>query len=143
MVRSIVQKYRDAEPARNAEVSVQDNLFAKGDAGLLEITLDNLFRNAWKFTNNRPETRIEFGTTHFRGKSAFFLRDNGAGFEIKYANKMFTLFQRFHTASEFEGTGVGLATVQRIILRHGGEIWAEGEIGKGATFYFTLPIKME
>jgi light-regulated signal transduction histidine kinase (bacteriophytochrome) len=138
LVRAIIQEHQTAEPARDAEISIEENLFAEGDANLLRIALDNLVRNSWKFTGKREKTRIEFGKKESRGKEAFFLRDNGAGFDMKYAYKIFGVFQRLHSDSEFKGTGVGLATVQRIIRRHGGEIWAEGEIDKGATFYFTL-----
>jgi PAS domain S-box-containing protein len=138
LVRAIAQEYRKAEPSRDAEVLIQENLFTEGDAKLLRIALDNLIRNAWKFTRKRPKALIEFGKTENGGKTAFFLRDNGAGFDMKYADKLFAVFQRLHSDAEFEGTGVGLATVRRIIQRHSGEIWAEGEIDKGAKFYFTL-----
>ena len=138
LVHTIAQAYRMAEPARDIELSIQDDLFAECDAKLVHIALDNLIRNAWKFTRNRPKSVIEFGITKNRGAEAFFLRDNGAGFDMRNADKMFTVFQRLHSDSEFEGTGIGLATVRRIIRRHGGEIRAEGEVDKGATFYFTL-----
>ncbi|HJW82298.1 MAG TPA: ATP-binding protein, partial [Acidiferrobacterales bacterium] len=109
------------------------------DARLLRVVLDNLLGNAWKFTGRQPGPRIEFGATGSAdGAPAFFVRDNGAGFDMTYAGKLFGAFQRLHTLSEFPGTGVGLATVQRIVHRHGGRIWADGAVGKGATFYFTL-----
>jgi light-regulated signal transduction histidine kinase (bacteriophytochrome) len=100
--------------------------------------LENLLGNAWKFTGKRAHARIELGQTTQTGQSAYFVRDDGAGFNNKYADKLFAVFQRLHTESEFKGTGIGLATVQRIIRRHHGRIWAEGEVGHGATFYFTL-----
>lgn len=138
LARAIVQEIRKADPSRNAEIVIADDLIAEGDAGLLHTALENLIGNSWKFTSKRSMTAIEFGQTSSRGMTAFFLRDNGAGFDMTRADRMFALFQRLHSDAEFDGTGVGLATVQRIILRHGGEIWAEGEPGKGATFYFTL-----
>lgn len=139
IVGAIVQENRNAQPDREVEVSIQADLFAEGDGKLLRIAIDNLVRNAWKFTGKRSKAVIEFGKTENGGKAAFFLRDNGAGFDLKYAGQMFTVFKRLHSDSEFKGTGIGLATAQRIINRHGGEIWATGEVDKGATFFFTLP----
>ncbi|MEE9200614.1 MAG: ATP-binding protein, partial [Candidatus Brocadiales bacterium] len=125
-------------PGRNVEFVVADGLMAYGDEGLLQLVLTNLLGNAWKFTGKIANPRIEFGKTEHEGKTAYFVRDNGAGFDMSYADKLFGAFQRLHAHTEFEGTGIGLATVQRIINRHGGHVWAEGELGKGATFYFTL-----
>ena len=105
---------------------------------MVEIALTNLFDNAWKFTGSHPAARIEFGRTSTEGEEVFFIRDNGAGFDMKYAQKIFGVFQRMHKISEFPGTGIGLATTQRIIHRHGGRIWVEAQIEQGATFYFTL-----
>jgi light-regulated signal transduction histidine kinase (bacteriophytochrome) len=100
--------------------------------------MENLLGNAWKFTRNQAHPRIEFGATREAGQRAYFVRDNGAGFDMAFASKLFGVFERLHRASEFEGTGVGLATVQRILRRHGGRIWGEGKVGEGACFYFTL-----
>jgi PAS domain S-box-containing protein len=138
LARSIVQECKDKDPARIVEVSIPDGLFAQGDPKLVRMALTNLLGNAWKFTRNCAHTRIEFGEIDSKGKKTFFLRDNGAGFDNANAGAMFTVFKRFHAQSEFEGSGVGLATVQRIIKRHGGRIWAEAQVDKGATFYFTL-----
>ena len=111
----------------------------QGDPNLMQIAMENLMGNAWKFTGKEAHPKIEFGTTVRDGETACFIRDNGAGFDMAYAGKLFGAFQRLHTTDEFPGTGIGLATVQRIIHRHGGKVWAEGEKGKGAVFYFTLP----
>jgi light-regulated signal transduction histidine kinase (bacteriophytochrome) len=113
-------------------------LVAEGDPRLLAVVVQNLLGNAWKFTSKKPESRIEFGRELSRGRAAFFVRDNGAGFDMAYADKLFGAFQRLHAMTEFEGTGIGLATVYRILRRHGGDIWAEGKLNEGATFYFTL-----
>jgi light-regulated signal transduction histidine kinase (bacteriophytochrome) len=105
---------------------------------VLRVVLTNLFANAWKFTSKVPFSNIEFGHSSAEGNDAFFVRDNGAGFDMAYAGKLFGAFQRMHAAKEFPGTGIGLATVQRIIHRHGGRVWAESAVGAGATFHFTL-----
>jgi light-regulated signal transduction histidine kinase (bacteriophytochrome) len=120
-------------------VAVESNLSIKGDKGLVSMLLTNLLGNAWKFTSRVKKAGIGFGHEMVDGKMAFFVRDNGAGFDMAYADKLFGVFQRLHTVDEFEGTGIGLATVQRIAKRHGGRVWAEGAVDKGATFYFTLP----
>lgn len=138
LVFTITTALREAYPERESEFVIQEGVTAHGDARLLRIALENLLNNAWKFTRNQPHTRIEFGLTNDQGKQAFFVRDNGVGFDMTYADKLFGAFQRLHTESEFEGTGIGLATVQRIIVRHGGQIWAQGIVNQGATFYFTL-----
>lgn len=117
---------------------IAQDLVADGDAHLLYIILENLFDNAWKFTGKQDQGRIEFGVVPLEGQDAYFVRDNGAGFDMAYVGKLFGAFQRLHGPEEFAGTGIGLATVQRVISRHGGRLWAEGEVGQGATFYFTL-----
>jgi len=138
LVNSIVSDLCKAQPERQVELQITEGLKATADAGLLRIVLENLLGNAWKFTSKKPVARIEFGRVKCRGISTFFLRDDGAGFDPEYAGRLFGAFQRLHGLSEFEGTGIGLATVWRIIQRHNGHIWAEGMVGHGATFYFTL-----
>ena len=138
IAKAITAELQKTQPERQVEFVIGENIVARGDSHLLRIVLDNLFRNAWKFTSKHPDARIEFGTIQQDGRLVYYVRDNGAGFDMNYANKLFTPFQRLHKSTEFEGTGIGLATVQRIIHRHGGSIWAEGEVEKGATFYFTL-----
>jgi signal transduction histidine kinase/DNA-binding response OmpR family regulator len=130
-------KFRD--PGRSVELIIEDNLEVEGDPGLLNAALENLFSNAWKYSAKRERARIEFGsTTQPGGSKAYFVRDNGAGFDMRYADRLFAPFQRLHHQEEFAGHGVGLATVKRIIHRHGGSIWASAEPGRGATFWFTL-----
>jgi DNA-binding response OmpR family regulator len=139
IARAICQNLRETDPSRRVETVIADNIQAPGDAGLLRILLENLLGNAWKFTSKVPSPRIEFGVTQaLGGGSCCFVRDNGAGFDMQYAAKLFGAFQRFHAADEFPGTGIGLAIVQRIISRHGGMIRAVSEVNKGATFYFSL-----
>jgi light-regulated signal transduction histidine kinase (bacteriophytochrome) len=127
-----------AKPGRKVTFLIADGISADGDANLLRLVLENLFGNAWKYTGPRDEGIIEFGTTEVDGKPAYFVRDNGTGFAMTDADKLFIPFHRLAGAEEFRGHGIGLATVERIIRRHGGRIWAEGKPGKGATFYFTL-----
>jgi light-regulated signal transduction histidine kinase (bacteriophytochrome)/HAMP domain-containing protein len=138
MARDIVNELQRTAPERQVACAIAPGLTAEGDARLLRVVLDNLLRNSWKYTAKQPEARVEFGSVEANGGRAFMVRDNGAGFDMKYADKLFGVFQRLHSAADFEGTGVGLATVRRIINRHGGRIWAEGAVGQGATFYFTL-----
>ncbi|MFZ0746212.1 MAG: ATP-binding protein, partial [Terracidiphilus sp.] len=138
LASSILEVLAKADPDRQVEAVVQPRLQINGDPGLMQIVLQNLLRNAWKFTGRNNPARIEFGSTQQNGATVFYVRDNGAGFDQRLADRLFTPFQRLHASSEFPGTGIGLATVQRIIHRHGGEVWAEGAIEKGATFYFTL-----
>jgi signal transduction histidine kinase len=114
-------------------------MIVDGDPNRLHLALENLLDNAWKFTSRAPNVRIKFATRELDGQTVFYVSDNGAGFDMRHASRLFEAFQRLHSQKEYEGTGVGLATVQRIIQRHGGRIWTEAELGLGATFYFTLP----
>jgi len=139
LAETIVNRLQETKPKdKQVEFVIQKGLTALGDPELLDIVLTNLLDNAFKFTGKLQEAHIEFGKTFVEGENAFFVRDNGAGFDMAYATKLFGAFQRMHRTSEFPGTGVGLATVQRIITRHGGTIWASAEVDRGATFYFTL-----
>ena len=138
LAKTIAQELQETQPERKVEFVIAHGLVANGDPNLLRIAFTNLLSNAWKFTRKRPHARIEFGITQGNEKPAYFIRDNGAGFDMTFANKLFGTFQRLHSSTEFDGTGIGLAIVQRIIHRHGGHIWAEGEVDKGATFYFTI-----
>jgi signal transduction histidine kinase len=138
LARNIVAELRRRDPSRNVAVEIADELSAHGDARLASIVLENLLGNAWKFTAKRPDAEIAFGGEKKGNETVFVLRDNGAGFDMAYAGKLFAPFQRLHSASEFEGTGIGLATVHRIVSRHGGHIWAEAAIDQGATFFFTF-----
>ena len=138
LAQSIASDLKKLQPERRVEFVITPGLIGRGDEKLLRVALTNLLENSWKFTGNVPETHIEFGIIEKDGKKAYFVRDNGAGFDMTYADKLFKPFQRLHTYIEFPGTGIGLASVQRIIQRHSGQVWAEGKIGGGATFYFTL-----
>jgi len=135
---SIAGKIREREPDRQVEFIIQPGISVNAHPQMIYELLESLLENAWKFTSKLEIARIEFGYTNIKGQTEYFVRDNGFGFDIAYADKLFRPFQRLHTQDEFEGTGIGLATVQRIVNRHGGEVWAEGEVDKGATFYFTL-----
>jgi light-regulated signal transduction histidine kinase (bacteriophytochrome) len=149
---AIAQDLRQRQPEREVEFAITKNLVTQGDPVLLRIVLQNLLDNAWKYTGKNPTARIEFGTADLSSVSTcpskseieqrkakiFFVRDNGAGFDMRYAHKLFGAFQRLHTEKEFGGTGIGLATVQRVIHRHSGKVWAESEVGKGAVVYFAL-----
>ena len=138
LAEGIADELRRGDPKREATFQIRRNVQAAGDPRLLRVALENLLGNAWKFTAHRKPARIELGVALFDGAPAYFVRDDGAGFDMAYADKLFGAFQRLHTADEFEGTGVGLATVQRIVHKHGGRIWAEAAVDSGATFYFTL-----
>lgn len=139
MARDIVEELRMAEPKRKVITVIPETLVCTGDQQLLRVVLRNLLENAWKYTRAEAEAKIEFGIDEQQGKSVFYVRDNGIGFNMQHAANLFTTFKRLHDASEYPGTGIGLATVQKIILRHGGTIWGVGKEGEGATFFFTLP----
>jgi light-regulated signal transduction histidine kinase (bacteriophytochrome) len=136
LAKSISSTLVLTQPSRRVTFVIAEGLVTTGDAGLLRVALENLLGNAWKFTSKKQRARIEFGRAE--NPPIYFVRDNGAGFDMAYVNKLFSAFRRLHNASEFPGTGIGLATVQRIIARHGGRIWVEAAVGQGATFYFTL-----
>ncbi len=143
IARQVVGELQQREPDRSVEVSVWDGMLAEGDPHLVQVALENLIGNAWKFTSKSEKPHIEIGALKDRGRATFFVRDNGAGFDMAYADKLFGAFQRLHAATDYAGTGIGLATVQRIVHRHGGRIWAESEVGKGAVFFFTLEFGAE
>ena len=136
MAGEAIAELRASEPERQVEVDIEPGLAAVGDSGLARSLLQNLLGNAWKFTRQRPDARITFGRTP---QGEFFVQDNGAGFDPQYTDKLFRPFQRLHSQADFAGHGIGLASVKRILERHGGNIRAEGRLGEGATFYFTLP----
>src|SRR5580658_2528379 len=138
LVQEVVSQFRVAEPERQPTVTIAPKLEVEGDRQLLRVMMENLLGNAWKFTSKRTDASIEFGVRK-DPQPVYFVRDNGAGFDMRYADKLFGAFQRLHDSSEFPGSGVGLASVQRIVNRHGGRIWAESVVGGGATFYFVLP----
>jgi signal transduction histidine kinase len=140
MAQEILNELAAAEPRALAEPSVQAGLHARGDARLLRVALSNLLSNAWKYTTGVPRPRVEFGLTEVQGEAVFYVRDNGAGFDVhKAGERLFRPFQRFHPDAVFKGNGVGLAIVQRVVHKHGGRIWAESEPGSGACFFFTVP----
>ncbi|OGC59919.1 hypothetical protein A2212_00855 [candidate division WWE3 bacterium RIFOXYA1_FULL_42_9] len=135
----VMDEITQADPYRRVDFICAPGLKGQADPGLIRIVLTNLLGNAWKYTSQHETARIEFGKTELRGKTCFFVRDDGAWFNMEYARKLFAPFQRLHSLREFEGNGIGLAIIQRIIKRHGGDVWAESFVEKGATFYFTLP----
>ena len=141
LAKKIVLELQRQQPDRQVTFSISRDLMVNGDLQLLRIALENLIGNAWKFTSKREVALIEMGTQNGTGEQVYFVRDNGAGCDMAYKDKLFGTFQRLHTADEYPGTGIGLATVQRIINRHAGRIWAESELGRGTTVYFTLGSK--
>jgi light-regulated signal transduction histidine kinase (bacteriophytochrome) len=143
LARQVVGELNQREAGREVEVSIWEGMRTQADARLLRLVLENLIGNAWKFTCRAAKAHIEIGALRDGERTTFFVRDNGAGFDMAYANQLFGAFQRLHAASEYAGTGVGLATVQRIVHRHGGRVWAEAEVGRGAVFFFTLAIGRE
>jgi light-regulated signal transduction histidine kinase (bacteriophytochrome) len=138
LARSVTRELLNGQPERSVKVEIADGLAVTADRKLMHIVLENLLSNAWKFTGKRAEAVVEVGATSTQGTTAYFVRDNGAGFDMAYAGKLFTPFQRLHSVEEFPGTGIGLGTVQRIMQRHGGTVWAEGQVGQGAAFYFSF-----
>ncbi|HYX36589.1 MAG TPA: PAS domain-containing protein [Oligoflexus sp.] len=139
MVHKIVEEFKSTDKDRHVTMTVQDNLYVVGDTSLIRIAIENLLSNAWKFTSKKAVGQIDFGAESLDGETVFYIKDNGAGFNMEYGSKLFGAFQRLHQAHEFSGTGIGLATVRRIIHRHGGRIWAESQVDQGAKFLFTLP----
>ncbi|MHA2077177.1 MAG: PAS domain S-box protein, partial [Candidatus Thorarchaeota archaeon] len=139
VAQEVVEEFREAEPERDLEITISDYTPARCDRRLVKLAVQNLLDNAWKFTSKVTDAKIEFGSIEKDGETAFYVKDNGAGFSMDYSDKLFVPFQRLHPSEEFEGSGIGLATVQRIISRHGGRVWAESEVGEGSTFYFTIP----
>ena len=141
LARGIVQEWQALQPERHVALQIEAGLQAQGDGRLIKVVLENLLGNAWKFTSHQETAEICVGQTRDpAGSRAFFVRDNGVGFDMAYADKLFMPFQRLHAVKEFAGTGVGLATVSRVVERHGGRIWADAKPGQGAVFFFTLPI---
>jgi light-regulated signal transduction histidine kinase (bacteriophytochrome) len=138
IARSVFARLGRDQAERHVEIDIEEGLTHFGDLQLLRILLENLLGNAWKFTSRQANAKIVFGRRRNGEGFEYFVRDNGAGFDMAYSSKLFGVFQRLHNPKEFDGTGIGLATVQRIARRHGGRVWAEGEPDKGATFYFTL-----
>ena len=138
MARSITNDLKATQPERQSEFIIAPDLVVDADKALLEILLRNLLENSWKYTAKCPYTRIEIGALSQDGKTVYFVKDNGVGFDMKYSDKLFQPFQRLHSDKDYPGTGIGLATAARVIHRHSGKIWADSEIGKGATFFFTF-----
>jgi hypothetical protein len=145
LAQAVVSDLRRSDPDRDVVVDIMQDLHIIGDARLLSLVMQNLIGNAWKFTRHTPNARIEVGAVDDGNGDArtIFVRDNGAGFDMEFSGKLFGTFERLHRDDEFEGSGIGLATVKRAVERHGGRVWGEGEVGKGATFYFTIPLSVQ
>jgi light-regulated signal transduction histidine kinase (bacteriophytochrome) len=141
LAQKVVDELKKSEPRRKVEIIINPDMIVYGDRNMLDIMLENLIGNAWKYSRKTAKPKIEIGITENSGKQAYFVRDNGVGFDLVYVNKLFKPFQRLHVETEFAGNGIGLATVQRIVRRHGGQVWAEAKVGEGATFYFTLNLQ--
>ncbi len=139
LCREIIDQLRAEQPERSVEFEIQDGISAWGDPGLIRIVIGNLLSNAWKYTSKTSIAKIRFSASRQNNSTVYKLQDNGVGFDMQYAGKLFEVFQRLHGKDDFEGTGVGLATVKRVIDRHNGSIWTEAKSGKGASFLFTLP----
>ncbi len=139
IAHSIINDFQAREPNRKAEVRIEEELRANADPDLIKIALTNLLGNAWKFSSKKKVTQIHFGSTNGKETQVFFIKDNGSGFDMANQSKLFEPFKRLHSDSEFPGTGIGLSIVKRIIIKHGGKIWAQAEVNKGSVFYFTLP----
>ena len=139
LASQVVEELRRGTPTRSVDAQVQPGLRVQGDPTLLRMVLENLLGNAWKYSGKRDHAEIRFESEQRQGERVFVVIDNGAGFDMRFADRLFGVFQRLHSASDFQGTGVGLASARRIVRRHGGDIWAESEVGQGARFYFTLP----
>jgi len=138
VARAVAEEHQRKEPGRHVAFNLAEGLHAEADSRLMRVLIENLLGNAWKFTAKTPEARIDFCVEEQAGETRYVVRDNGAGFNMAYAEKLFSPFQRLHSEAEFPGTGIGLATVQRIVDRHGGRVWADGAVGRGATVSFTL-----
>jgi light-regulated signal transduction histidine kinase (bacteriophytochrome) len=139
MAMTVVEELRRRDVTRKLSADIAEGLTADADGRLVRILLENLIGNAWKFTAKVANPKVTIGSERRDRETVFFVRDNGAGFDMAYADRLFTPFQRLHSERDYAGTGIGLATVHRIVERHGGHIWAEAALGQGATFYFTLP----
>jgi len=138
LAQEIAASLRESEPERDVHLVIKDNMHVAGDERLLRLVLQNLLNNAFKYTKEKAPAQIEVGSTMIGSDTVYFVKDNGAGFDMENYERLFAPFKRLHAESEFPGTGIGLAIVERVIYRHGGRVWAQGEVGRGATFFFTI-----